>query len=115
MATPEPPPGLGEPLPEAIRGLRERLARVQADPHAVVTYAHMTRTAIERVCLDVLELVDRSVGARGLPPPSPVERIGRDLRLYLRQPAPDAALDAVGAAALACPGLARGAAPPGHA
>lgn len=77
----------------------------------LVTYAQMTRTAIERVCLDVLAAVDRSVGARGLLPPSPVERIGRDLRLYLRQPAPDATLDAVGAAALGPSPLASGFAP----
>ena len=82
----------------------------EADDDAVVAYAQMTRTAIERVCLDVLELVDRSVGARGLLPPIPVERIGRDLRLYLRQPAPDATLDAAGAAALDRPDLARGSA-----
>ncbi len=88
-----------------------RLWESGAAPHALVTYAQRTRTAIERVCLDVLERVDRSVGARGLLPPSPVERIGRDLRLYLRQPAPDATLDAVGAAALDHPDLPVGSAP----
>lgn len=92
-----------------------RLDAAGAEPDAVVAYAQMTRAAIERVCLDVMDLVDRSVGARGLLPPSPVERIGRDLRLYLRQPAPDAALDAAGAAALDRPDLARGSSPPGHA
>ena len=88
-----------------------RLEESGADPGAVVAYAQRVRTAIERVCLDVLERVDRSVGARGLLPPSAVERVGRDLRLYLRQPAPDATLDAVGAAALERPHLARGADP----
>jgi hypothetical protein len=34
---------------------------------------------------------------RGLLRPHPVERLGRDLRLYLRQPAPDAALATAGA------------------
>ena len=95
--------------------LWEAHAAGTAEPDAVVAYAQMARTAIERACLDVLELVDRSVGARGLLPPSPVERIGRDLRLYLRQPAPDATLDAAGAAALDRPGLARGSAPPSDA
>lgn len=66
----------------------------------VVAYADMTRTAIERACLDVLELVERSVGARGLLRPSPIERIARDLRLYLRQAASDAALARVGQAVL---------------
>ena len=40
--------------------------------------------------------------------PSAIERIGRDLRLYLRQPAPDAVLDAGGAAVLDMPHLPRG-------
>ena len=89
-----------------------RLEESGAEPDAVVAYAQRVRTAIERVCLDVLERVDRSVGARGLLPPSAVERVGRDLRLYLRQPAPDAALDAAGAAALDRPDLPLGSAPP---
>ena len=88
--------------------LWEAHAAGRADADAVVAYAQMTRTAMERVCLDTLERVDRSVGARGLLPPMPVERIGRDLRLYLRQPAPDATLDAAGAAALDRPDLAKG-------
>jgi alkylation response protein AidB-like acyl-CoA dehydrogenase len=62
----------------------------------VLAYANMTRLAIERVCLGVLQLAERSVGARGLLRPHPVERIVRDLTLYLRQPAPDAALNQVG-------------------
>ena len=74
----------------------------------VVTYAQAARSAIEAVCLDVMRLVDRAVGARGLLPPSPVERVGRDLRLYLRQPAPDAALAAVGEAAFDRPRRAQG-------
>ena len=87
-----------------------RLWESGADADAVVAYARMARTAVERVCLDVIERVDRSVGARGLLAPHAVERIGRDLRLYLRQPAPDATLDAVGATLLDTPGLARGSA-----
>lgn len=66
----------------------------------MVTAANMTRTAVERICLQVLELVERGVGARGLLRPHPIERIGRDLTLYLRQPAPDAALRDVGRFAL---------------
>ena len=78
-----------------------RLAeRADADAEAVVAYAQMTRTAIEAVCLDVLRLVDRAIGARGLMPPGAAERIGRDLRLYLRQPAPDAVLANAGRYAL---------------
>jgi alkylation response protein AidB-like acyl-CoA dehydrogenase len=66
----------------------------------MVAAANMTRTAIEHICLQVLGLVERSVGARGLLRPHPIERIGRDLTLYLRQPAPDAALRDAGRFAL---------------
>lgn len=61
----------------------------------IVAYANMTRTAIEEICLRVLQLAERSVGARGLMRPRPFERIHRDLTFYLRQPAPDASLTAV--------------------
>ena len=86
-----------------------RLHESGAPAEAESAYAAMTRTVAERACLDVLELADRCVGARGLMQPSAVERIGRDLRLYLRQPAPDAVLDAAGAAVLGLPDPARGA------
>lgn len=66
----------------------------QAD--AVVAYANMVRTAIEGICIDVMQLTERAVGTRGLLPPNPIERIVRDLTLYLRQPAFDAALANVG-------------------
>ncbi len=85
-----------------------RLRESGADAESESAYAGMVRTAVERVCLDVMEAVDRAVGARGLMQPSAIERIGRDLRLYLRQPAPDAVLDAVGAAVLDAPHLVRG-------
>ncbi|WP_287127417.1 acyl-CoA dehydrogenase family protein [Candidatus Cyanaurora vandensis] len=62
----------------------------------LVAYANMVRTAVESHCLEVLTLAERAVGARGLLKPHPLERIGRDLTLYLRQPAPDAALAQVG-------------------
>jgi len=65
---------------------------------AAITHAQMTRTAIESICQDVLRLAEQSVGARGLLHPHPIERIGRDLTLYLRQPGPDAALAQVGEA-----------------
>lgn len=66
----------------------------------LVAYANMVRTAIEGICMDVMQLTERSVGTRGLLPPNPIERIVRDLTLYLRQPAFDAALANVGEYAL---------------
>lgn len=66
----------------------------------LVAYANMVRTAIEQICMDVMQLCERCVGTRGLLPPKPIERIIRDLTLYLRQPAFDAALGNIGQYAL---------------
>lgn len=70
--------------------------RAGEDPAKIVAYANMTRTAIEEICLNVMQLAERSVGARGLLRPLPFERIHRDLTMYLRQPAPDATLTDIG-------------------
>ena len=56
----------------------------------------MARTAIEEICMDVIQLCQRSIGTRGLLPPYPMERIIRDLSLYLRQPGFDGSLQSVG-------------------
>jgi alkylation response protein AidB-like acyl-CoA dehydrogenase len=69
----------------------------------LVIYVNMARTAIEQICMDVIQLCERSVGTRGLLPPYPMERIIRDLSLYLRQPSFDATLQSVGKYALAHP------------
>jgi alkylation response protein AidB-like acyl-CoA dehydrogenase len=66
----------------------------------LVTYANMVRTAIEQICIDMIQLCERSVGTRGLLPPHSMERIIRDLTLYLRQPVFDGALANVGQFAL---------------
>jgi alkylation response protein AidB-like acyl-CoA dehydrogenase len=66
----------------------------------LVVYANMVRTAIEHICMETIQLAERSVGTRGLLPPYPLERIIRDLTLYLRQPAFDAAIATVGRSAL---------------
>lgn len=73
----------------------------QADK--LVAYANMVRTTIEQICMDVIQLCERSVGTRGLLPPNPMERIIRDLTLYLRQPVFDAALANAGQYALSQP------------
>lgn len=83
-----------------LHGAAEHAARSDAatpeGAEATVAYANMTRTAIENICLDMLRLAERSVGARGLLRPQPFERLHRDLTHYLRQPAPDGALADVG-------------------
>lgn len=75
-----------------LRGAGEITDNPDAGADMVVQYAHMARAAIEEVCLEVLRLAERCVGARGLLRPHPFERIHRDLTLYLRQPGSDAAL-----------------------
>ncbi len=61
-----------------------------------VIYANMMRTAIEQICIELMNLCQKCVGARGLNKPYHFERIIRDLSTYLRQPAPDAVLADVG-------------------
>ncbi|PPK88321.1 alkylation response protein AidB-like acyl-CoA dehydrogenase [Neolewinella xylanilytica] len=68
----------------------------QPDADAIVNMANQVRTAITGYCKECLELSDQSVGARGMLPPQPLARLHADLRVYLRQPAPDATLGAVG-------------------
>ncbi|PZV08982.1 MAG: acyl-CoA dehydrogenase [Leptolyngbya sp.] len=95
-----------------LRGAADRLADYDPQfggtpqvthPHQarLVAYANMMRTAIEQICIDTMQLCQRSVGTRGLLPPHAMERVIRDLTLYLRQPAFDAALAGVGSYALA--------------
>jgi len=61
-----------------------------------LAYANMMRTAIAEICETMMNLCVKCVGARGLNKPYHFERIIRDLTIYLRQPAPDASLAAVG-------------------
>lgn len=69
----------------------------------LLAYINMARTAIEQICMDTIQFCERSVGTRGLLPPYPMERIIRDLSLYLRQPGFDASLQSVGKYALTHP------------
>ena len=67
-------------------------------PAALIACMNAARGAVERAALNVMELADRSVGAAAMMEAHPLERLSRDLRTYLRQPNPDGALAAVGAA-----------------
>ena len=62
----------------------------------IVHYANMARTSVGDYCERGIHRAQQCVGARGLLHPNPVARLCTDLSMYLRQPAPDAALDAVG-------------------
>ena len=61
-------------------------------PEAIAAYVNLTRTAVEAAALEVLRLVQQSIGLASFLCPSPIERMMRDLGTYLRQPAPDEAL-----------------------
>jgi alkylation response protein AidB-like acyl-CoA dehydrogenase len=74
-----------------------------ADAAETVSYVGMARLVVERACLDVITLAQRSVGLQALHESSPLERMARDLSTYLRQPVPDAIRDAAGASAFASP------------
>jgi alkylation response protein AidB-like acyl-CoA dehydrogenase len=60
--------------------------------------ANGARLVVEAAALAVLEEAERAIGAAGFIAPHPFERLMRDLRTYLRQPNPDGAATAFGAA-----------------
>lgn len=68
-----------------------------------VAYVNLARIAVETACLDMLRHVQRSLGLAAFVRPHPVERLSRDLGIYLRQPAPDLVLTEAAAHLLARP------------
>nr|WKN35446.1 acyl-CoA dehydrogenase family protein [Tunicatimonas sp. TK19036] len=73
-----------------------KLADGDYSDEQIINYANMTRSAIEKIGLEVMRLSERCVGARGLLYPEPFALLHADLTTYLRQPAPDQALAQVG-------------------
>ena len=57
-----------------------------------VAYVNLSRIAVETACLDAMQLAQRALGLAAFLRPNPVERLLRDLAVYLRQPAPDSVL-----------------------
>ena len=57
-----------------------------------VAYVNLARIAVEHACLDAMRLAQRSIGFGAFLTANPMERLLRDLSVYLRQPAPDAVL-----------------------
>ena len=57
-----------------------------------VAYVNLARIAVEAACLDAMQLAQRALGLAAFLWPNPVERLLRDLAVYLRQPAPDSVL-----------------------
>ena len=56
-------------------------------------YVKLARVAFEQACIDVIQLAQRSVGIAAMVKPNLIERLCRDLTMYLRQPALDEVLD----------------------
>lgn len=77
-------------------------AAARADDPATARHllgaANGARVAVEEAALRALEEAERAIGAAGMIAPHPFERLMRDLRTYLRQPNPDGAAAAFGAA-----------------
>jgi alkylation response protein AidB-like acyl-CoA dehydrogenase len=65
---------------------------LKAQDEAIVAMVGLARIAVERACLDGIELVQRSLGLGAFQTGNPVERVARDLETYLRQPAADEVL-----------------------
>ncbi|MEE8661840.1 hypothetical protein CGLAMM_10950 [Acetobacteraceae bacterium EV16G] len=82
--------------------LRETAAKLPSDSvtdtsliEKFVTSALLARQFSEEVCLEVLALAEKSLGTSAFRP-GPLERIRRDLSLYVRQAVPDEKLERAG-------------------
>ena len=71
------------------------------DPAETDALVNLARHEFAAAALAVIERVEIGIGLPAMLRPNPVERIIRDLRTYLRQPFPDAALAAAAGWALA--------------
>ena len=73
--------------------VREASARAAIDSADAPAFAQMTRGVVERAGLDVMELAARMIGTRSAFDGQRIDKIIRDLSLYLRQAGPDHARD----------------------
>lgn len=58
----------------------------------IANYVNLARIAVERACLDAIQLAQRSLGMSAFRRGTLIELVMRDLAMYLRQPAPDITL-----------------------
>jgi hypothetical protein len=65
---------------------------VDGAPATITGYVNLARIAVESAALEIIRLVQRSLGLSAFLQTNPVERLMRDLAIYLRQPATDEAL-----------------------
>jgi alkylation response protein AidB-like acyl-CoA dehydrogenase len=81
---------------ETARLWIERAARmeesIESAPATITGYINLARVAVETAGLEIIRLVQRSLGLSAFLQTNPVERLMRDLATYLRQPATDEAL-----------------------
>jgi alkylation response protein AidB-like acyl-CoA dehydrogenase len=73
--------------------VREAAQRAADDAPDAPDFVRMTRGVVERAALDVMELSARIVGTRSAFDGQRIDKITRDLGLYLRQAGPDHARD----------------------
>ena len=73
--------------------VREAAARAAREDADAAAFARMTRGVVERAGLDVMEHAARLIGTRSTFEGQRVDKIIRDLSLYLRQAAPDQVRD----------------------
>lgn len=73
--------------------VRECAARAAAQDPDGSAFAQLTRGVVERAGLDAMELATRIVGTRSAVDGQRIDKIIRDLSLYLRQAGPDHARD----------------------
>ncbi len=66
------------------------------DPSGTMHLANMFRTLTRDICEEVLKICEMAVGLQGMTEPHPLERIHRDLSVYLKQPGPDRTISAIG-------------------
>lgn len=59
-------------------------------------YVGMARSLVEENCIRIMRLSEQCIGSRALMRPHVLERLHRDLTVYLRQPGPDATLVGIG-------------------
>lgn len=96
----------GDPLARAAFGhavvatrtawlwVREAACRAAREDRDAATFARMTRGVVERAGLDVMEHAARLIGTRSAFSGQRIDKIIRDLSLYLRQAGPDRVRDA---------------------
>lgn len=73
--------------------VRECALRAASDDPDGPAFAQMTRGVVERAALDVMELAARITGTHSAMDGTRIDKITRDLSLYLRQGGPDFARD----------------------